>query len=67
MGAPRSVNLSPETLASPAFFDVVRLLGSDAHRLVVELTEHAELATYDEVLSRFLLALSDEPQLNAAE
>lgn len=40
-----TVNASPETVASGAFYDVVRSI--DAQRLVVEITEHDAVADYD--------------------
>jgi EAL domain-containing protein (putative c-di-GMP-specific phosphodiesterase class I) len=45
-----SVNLSPDTLVSPAALD---LLSADRHRdLVVELTEHVPVADYGPLLAR---------------
>lgn len=43
-GVSLSVNASPETLCSPRLMEMV--LGAPADRLIVELTEHAEIADY---------------------
>jgi EAL domain-containing protein (putative c-di-GMP-specific phosphodiesterase class I) len=41
-----ALNASPETLLSPRFAELV---GDVAHRLVIEVTEHAEVVSYDEL------------------
>ena len=41
-----AVNASPETLLSPRFAELV---ADVAHRLVIEVTEHAEVVSYDEL------------------
>lgn len=46
-----SVNVSPQTLLSDAFQEVMR--SSDLHKLVVEITEHAAIDDYDRVTRAF--------------
>src|SRR5207245_1819272 len=49
-----SLNVSPTTVLSPRLADVLN--GADSARIVLELTEHAEVADYD-VLTRALETL----------
>jgi EAL domain-containing protein (putative c-di-GMP-specific phosphodiesterase class I) len=44
-----SVNVSPSTLVSPQFAAVLRDSRAPAHRVVLELTEHVEVAEYDDL------------------
>ncbi|HVM12040.1 MAG TPA: EAL domain-containing protein [Actinomycetota bacterium] len=51
-----AVNLSPETLVSPAFLE---LLDGEDHRLVIEATEHAPVHDYD-ALARPLRTIKEK-------
>ncbi|GLY93764.1 hypothetical protein Acsp02_10200 [Actinoplanes sp. NBRC 103695] len=42
-----SVNVSPQTMSTPRFTTLLADLGADAHRIVVEVTEHAAVTDYD--------------------
>jgi len=42
-----SVNVSPRTMSNPRFTALLTDLGADAHRIVVEVTEHAAVTDYD--------------------
>jgi PAS domain S-box-containing protein len=45
-----SVNVSPDTLVEPTLFEVLRAGPLPLHRLVLEITEHAAITNYLEVL-----------------
>jgi PAS domain S-box-containing protein len=50
-GAYLSVNLSPRTIVDPRLVDVLAGLGTDAARVVIEVTEHAVVDDYDAIVA----------------
>ena len=46
-----SVNVGPQTLVRPGLFEVLIRSGIPPHRIVLEVTEHASIGEYDEVLA----------------
>lgn len=46
-----TVNVSPITLTNPAFYSMIEQSRVSAHRMVIEVTEHAAVSDYDALLT----------------